>query len=158
MPRFKGIEGELTWAPENVEGLTLSGGISLLDTEITDVLIPTDDVVEGDDLAFAPEFKGNLQARYQWDLSDGMQAHVMGNAAYSDTSYTDIITINRLELDSWFLLGATAGVSTEEWTAEVYADNLTDESAELSGGFGYDVERITVARPLTIGVRFSLNF
>ena len=154
----KGIEGELTWAPENVEGLTLSGGISLLDTEITDVLIPTDDVVEGDDLAFAPEFKGNLQARYQWDLSDGMQAHVMGNAAYSDTSYTDIITINRLELDSWFLLGATAGVSTEEWTAEVYADNLTDESAELSGGFGYDVERITVARPLTIGVRFSLNF
>ena len=154
----KGIEGELTWAPENVEGLTLSGGISFLDTEITDVLIPTDDVVEGDDLAFAPEFKGNLQARYQWDLSDGMQAHVMGNAAYSDTSYTDIITINRLELDSWFLLGATAGVSTEEWTAEVYADNLTDESAELSGGFGYDVERITVARPLTIGVRFSLNF
>ena len=154
----KGIEGELTWAPENVEGLTLSGGISFLDTEITDVLIPTDDVVEGDDLAFAPEFKGNLQARYQWDLSDGMQAHVMGNAAYSDKSYTDIITINRLELDSWFLLGATAGVSTEEWTAEVYADNLTDESAELSGGFGYDVERITVARPLTIGVRFSLNF
>ena len=154
----KGIEGELTWAPENVEGLTLSGGISLLDTEITDVLVPTDDVIKGDDLAFAPEFKGNLQARYQWDLSDGMQAHVMGNAAYSDKSYTDIITINRLELDSWFLLGATAGVSTEEWTAEVYADNLTDESAELSGGFGYDVERITVARPLTVGVRFSLNF
>jgi outer membrane receptor protein involved in Fe transport len=154
----KGLEGELTWAPENVEGLTLSGGISLLDTEITKVLIPTGDVIEGDELAFAPEFKGNLQARYQWDLSDGMQAHVMGNAAYSDTSYTDIITINRLELDSWFLLGATAGVSTEEWTAEVYADNLTDESAELSGSFGYDVERITVARPLTIGVRFSLNF
>ena len=130
----------------------------MLDTEITDVLIPTDDVVEGDDLAFAPEFKGNLQARYQWDLSDGMQAHVMGNAAYSDTSYTDIITINRLELDSWFLLGATAGVSTEEWTAEVYADNLTDETAELSGSFGYDVQSITVARPLTVGVRFSLNF
>ncbi|WP_415358044.1 TonB-dependent receptor [Halioglobus sp. Uisw_031] len=154
----KGIEGELTWAPENVEGLTLSGGISLLDTEITDVKDGIGDVVKGDELAFAPEFKGNLQARYQWDLSDGMQAHVMGNAAYSDTSYTDIVDINRIELDSWFLLGATAGVSTEEWTAEVYADNLTDESAELSGGFGYDVERITVARPLTIGVRFSLNF
>ena len=154
----KGLEGELTWAPENVEGLTLSGAISLLDTEITEVLIPTGDVVKGDELAFAPAFKGNLQARYQWDLSDGMQAHVMGNAAYSDSSYTDIITINRLELDSWFLLGATAGVSTEEWTAEVYADNLTDETAELSGSFGYDVKSITVARPLTVGVRFSLNF
>ena len=154
----KGIEAELTWAPENVEGLTLSGGISLLDTEITEVLIPTEDVTKGDDLAFAPEFKGNLQARYEWDLSNGMQAHVMGNMAYSDTSYTDIITINRLELDSWLIAGATAGVSTEEWAAELYVDNLTDETAELSGSFGYDRERITVARPLTVGVRFSLNF
>ena len=152
------MEGELTWAPESVEGLTLSGAVSFLDTEITEVLIPTGDVIKGDELAFAPEFKGNVQARYQWDLSNGMQAHVMGNAAYSDKSYTDIITINRIELDSWFLLGATAGVSTEEWTAEVYADNLTDETAELSGSFGYDVKRITVARPLTVGVRFSLNF
>ena len=82
----------------------------------------------------------------------------MGNMAYSDTSYTDIITINRLELDSWLIAGATAGVSTEEWAAELYVDNLTDESAELSGSFGYDRERITVARPLTVGVRFSLNF
>ena len=154
----KGIEAELTWAPEKVEGLTLSGGISLLDTEITEVLIPTEDVTKGDDLAFAPEFKGNLQARYEWDLSNGMQAHVMGNMAYSDTSYTDIITINRLELDSWLIAGATAGVSTEEWAAELYVDNLTDETAELSGSFGYDRERITVARPLTVGVRFSLNF
>ena len=154
----KGIEAELTWAPENVEGLTLSGGISLLDTEITEVLIPTEDVTKGDELAFAPEFKGNLQARYEWDLSNGMQAHVMGNMAYSDTSYTDIITINRLELDSWLIAGATAGVSTEEWAAELYVDNLTDETAELSGSFGYDRERITVARPLTVGVRFSLNF
>ena len=154
----KGIEAELTWAPENVEGLTLGAGISLLDTEITEVLIPTEDVTKGDELAFAPEFKGNLQARYQWDLNDGMQAHVMGNAAYSDTSYSDIITINRIELDSWLIVGATAGVSTEEWTAEVYADNLTDETAELSGSFGYDRERITIARPLTVGVRFSLNF
>jgi outer membrane receptor protein involved in Fe transport len=154
----KGIEAELTWAPENVEGLTLGAGISLLDTEITEVLIPTEDVTKGDELAFAPEFKGNLQARYQWDLNDGMQAHVMGNAAYSDTSYSDIITINRIELDSWLIVGATAGVSTEEWTAEVYADNLTDETAELSGSFGYDRERITVVRPLTVGVRFSLNF
>ena len=154
----KGIEAELTWAPENVEGLTLGAGISLLDTEITEVLIPTEDVTKGDELAFAPEFKGNLQARYEWDLSNGMQAHVMGNMAYSDTSYTDIITINRLELDSWLIAGATAGVSTEEWAAELYVDNLTDETAELSGSFGYDRERITVARPLTVGVRFSLNF
>ena len=154
----KGVEGDVIWAPMAVDGLTLSGGFSYLDTEITKVLIPTDDVNKGDELAFAPEFQGNLQARYEWDLNSGMRAHVMSTLAYSESAYTDIITINRLELDSWLIMGATAGVSTDEWTAELYADNLTNETADLSGSFNYDRKRITVARPVTVGVRFSLNF
>lgn len=154
----KGLEGDVLWAPPAVQGLTLGAGFSFLDTEITDVNLPTDDVKKGDDLAFAPEFQGNFQARYEWDLDSGMRAHVMSTAAYSETAYTDIITINRLELDSWVIVGATAGVSTEEWTAELYADNLTDEAAEVSGNFNYDRQRITMVRPFTLGVRFSLNF
>lgn len=154
----KGVEGDVTWAPQMVEGLTLNAAFSFLDSEVTDVLIPTNDINEGDELAFAPKFQGNIMARYEWDLEGGMRAHVMSNLSYSEKAYTDIITINRLELDSWLIMGATAGVSTDEWTAELYADNLTDETAELSGSFNYDRERITVARPLTVGVRFSLNF
>lgn len=154
----KGIEGDVIWQPSSVDGLTVSGGFSILDTEITKVLIPTNDVIEGDELAFAPEFQGNLQARYEWTLASGMTAHVMPHMAYSDGAYTDIITINRLKLDSWLIAGITAGVSNDEWTAELYIDNLTDERAEVSGNFNYDRQRITVARPLTTGLRFSYNF
>jgi len=154
----QGVEGDFIWQPDSVEGLTVSGGFSILDTEITDVLIPTSDVVEGDSLAFAPDLQTNIQARYEWQTSSGMTAHVMPHVSYSDEVFTDIITINRLELDSWVIAGITAGVSNDDWNAELYVDNLTDKRAEVSGNFNYDRERITVNRPRTLGVRFSYNF
>ncbi len=153
-----GIEGDFIWQPQSIEGLTISGGFSILDTEVTKVLIPTDDVVKGDELAFAPELQSNIQARYEWQLDSGLTAHVMPHVSYSDEAYTDIITINRLKLDSWVMVGITAGLTNDEWTAELYVDNLTDERAEVSGSFNYDRQRITVARPLTMGMRFAYNF
>jgi len=153
-----GLEGSVTWAPASVPGLTVSGAFSVLDTEITEVLTPTEDVSEGDELAFAPEFQGNIQARYEWDLTSDLRAHVMPHLSYSDESFTDIININRQDLDSWVMLGLTAGVSTSTWSAELFVDNLTDEEAELSGDFVFDRSRVTVARPLTAGIRVSYDF
>ncbi len=154
----KGVEGDFVWQPYSVSGLTVSGGFSILDTEVTDVLVPTNDVIKGDELAFAPELQVNLQARYEWSLASGMTAHVMPHFSYSDEVYTDIISINRLKLDSWLMLGVTAGVSDEQWTAELYVDNLTDERAEVSGNFNYDHQLISVSRPMTAGFRFSYHF
>lgn len=154
----KGIEGDFIWQPVSVTGLTVSGGFSILDTEITKVLIPTNDVVKGDSLAFAPELQANLQARYEWQLESGITAHVMPHVSYSDEAYTDIITINRLKLDSWAMAGITAGLTTNDWSAELYVDNITDERAEVSGSFNYDVQQITVSRPMTAGIRFSYHF
>jgi len=154
----KGIEGDFIWQPASLEGLTLSGGFSILDTEVTKVLIPTNDVTKGDELAFAPELQVNLQARYEWALGSGIIAHVMPHVSYSDEAYTDIININRLKLDSWMMFGITAGFSAEQWSAELYVDNLTDERAEVSGNFNYDRQQVTVSRPMTAGMRLSYNF
>jgi outer membrane receptor protein involved in Fe transport len=153
-----GLEGTVDWAPASVPGLTVTGSFSILDTEITEVITPTDDVIVGDSLAFAPEFQGTLRARYTWDLSNGMRAHVMPHLTYSDESFSDIITINRQVMDSWAMLGFTAGVSNSQWTAELFVDNLTDEAAELSMNFVNDRDRVTLARPLTGGLRFTYNF
>lgn len=155
---IQGIEGDVTWMPASVEGLTLSGAFSILDTEITEVITPTNDVIKGDELAYAPEFQGNLRARYEWQLASGLTAHVMPHVNYSAKSYSDIITINRDEMDSWVMFGLTAGVSADNWTAEFFADNLNDERAELSRSFVYDQERVSYARPRTLGVRVSYGF
>lgn len=153
-----GLEGSVDWAPGSVPGLTVTGAFSVLDTEITEVLTPTNDVIKGDPLAFAPEFQATLRARYTWDLNNGMRAHVMPHLAYSDESFSDIVVINRQQLDSWLMLGFTAGVTDGNWTAELFVDNLTDEAAELSSSFVFDRTRVTLARPLTGGLRFTYNF
>jgi len=152
-----GIEGDVIWAPASISGLTINGAFSILDTEITNVITPTNDVRQGDELAFAPEFQANLRARYEWPLESGMTAHVMPHLTYSAESYSDIITINRDVVDSWVMLGLTAGVTADEWGVELFIDNLSNEKAELSRSFVYDKERVSYARPRTIGLRVSYD-
>ncbi len=150
-----GIEGDFVW--NATDRLTLSGAFSILDTEITDVITPTEDVRKGDELAYAPEFQANLRARYTWELDAGMMMHVMPHLAYSSTAQSDVIVINNSEIDSWLLAGITVGVSRDQWSAELYVDNLFDEQAELARSFVFDRERVNYARPRTIGVRVSFD-
>lgn len=127
-----GLEADVIWAPPQIEGLTVTAAMSLLDTEITEVRTPTDDVIEGDELAFAPNFQGNLRARYEWDPPDSKyRAHVQGQGVYSASSFSDIVTINRTDIDNWFTLAFAGGVTTEKWSAEFIVENVTDERAEL---------------------------
>ena len=152
-----GLEGDFIWVPANSDGLTLSGAFSFLDTEITRVITPTNDVRLGDSLAFAPEFQATLRARYEWQWGD-MLAHVMPHMTHSGESFSDIIAINRDKVDGWTMLGLTAGVTGDNWSAELYIDNLTDERAEIARSFVFDRQRVSYARPRTIGVRFSYDF
>tara|TARA_R110002096_G_scaffold154_14_gene828 strand:+ start:6967 stop:9516 length:2550 start_codon:yes stop_codon:yes gene_type:complete len=155
----RGIEGNFIWLPQAADGWTVAGAFSLLDTEITNVITPTNDVLKGDELAFAPGFQGNLRARYEWAFGDnGWLGHVMPSVSFSSDSYSDIITINRDRIDSWFMAGITAGITTETWSAELVVTNLTDERAEVSRNFVFDARRISYVQPRTIGVRMSWDF
>jgi outer membrane receptor protein involved in Fe transport len=151
-----GIEGDITWLP--TDGLTVGAAFSILDTEITGVNVPTGDVIEGDELAYAPEFQGNFWARYEWTMGNGWTGHVMPTVTYSDTSYSDIITINRMEIDSWTLVNVTAGVTSDRWMVEAFVDNLFDEQVAQGANYVNDRERVAYAPPTTAGVRFSYGF
>jgi outer membrane receptor protein involved in Fe transport len=152
-----GIESDFVIAPYSTPGFTVAGAFSILDTEITNVLIPTTDVIAGEELAYAPGFQGNIRARYEWDLSDSLQAFVQPQMTYSASKFTDIIEINKIKLDSYTLFDLSVGVVADQWRFEVFGENLTDERAEISGVFGNDRERIITNRPLTVGMRVSYS-
>ncbi|MBU0773963.1 MAG: TonB-dependent receptor, partial [Alphaproteobacteria bacterium] len=155
----KGVEGEVTFAPAAVDGLTVSGGFSIIDTKITKVLLQTSYVQVGQKLAYAPSFQGNLRARYEWQLGDtGLRAHIMPQMVHSSSKYTDVILPNRTKLNSYTTFGLSAGVEKDNWSVELFGDNLTDKAAQTSGDAVYSVSRVVVARPLTVGMRLSFNY
>ena len=104
----------------------------MLDTEITKKITPTNDVIVGSDLAFAPSFQGNLRLRYEWSLDNGNRAHIMSQVTFSEDSFSDIIQINNDKINSWETLDLRLGITTESWLGELYVLNLTDERAEIS--------------------------
>ena len=153
-----GVEGDFIVAPISIPGLTIAGAFSVLETEITEVLTPTGDVLVGEELAFAPNFQGNLRARYEWDVSPSLVAHVMPQIVYSGSSRSDIIEINAAEVNSYTTISLSAGVTAERWRLEVFGDNLGDTYAEISNNFINDRNRVTPLRPRTIGVRIGMRY
>ncbi|MGF1605059.1 MAG: TonB-dependent receptor [Rhodothalassiaceae bacterium] len=153
-----GVEGNISWFPISIPGLSVNGAFSFLDTEITDVLLPTDDVVEGSELAFAPTFQGNLRARYEWPMFDEFTAHVMPQINYTGESVSDIIQINAAENDNYVTFGLSAGIRNNRWSFEVFGDNLNDARGEIANTFVFDRERITLIRPRTIGLRVGFVY
>ena len=153
---IKGVEGDFVYYTDN--GLILSGAFSLLDTEITKSLVPTADVVVGSDLAFAPGFQANFSARKEWGTSTGNTGHWQAQFNHSRASDSDIMEPNRATQASYFLTNIRAGVSNDNWMAEMYIDNVTDERAEISNTFVFDRQRVAVIRPLNIGLRYKLKF
>ena len=152
-----GVEGDFVYVTGN--GLTLSGAFSILDSEIVKNLVPaTGDIVVGDSLAFAPELQANLAARKEWGLSSGNTGHWQAQMTISDSSYSDIMQPNRAVQDAYSLFNLRAGVSNDEWMAELYLDNVTDKRADISNTFIFDRERVGIVKPRTLGIRYKKSF
>ena len=154
---IKGVEGDFTYFT-NREGLTVSGAFSLLDTELTKKLVPTNDVTVGGDMAFAPGMQFNLRFRQEWEMSNGNLGHAQLAITHSDDSYSDIMEPNKARQDSYMYVDVRVGMSNDTMTAELYVDNLNDERAEISNTFVFDRQRVSYIRPTTIGIRYKHNF
>ena len=152
-----GIEGDFTYYT-NKEGLTVSGAFSLLDTELTEKLVPSNDVIVGSEMAFAPGVQFNLKMRQEWDMSNGNLGHAQLAVTHSGDSYSDIMAPNKARQDSYTYMDVRFGMSNDTMTAELYIDNVTDERAEISNTFVFDRQRVSYIRPTTIGIRYKHNF
>ena len=154
--RVRGIEGDFIWLPEFIGGLSLGGALSILDSEILETISTTSAIAPaGSELANAPGFQASLRLRYEWRLDHGRDAWVMSQLSHSGSSWSDIVLINRIEQEAWTLIGLSAGLSRGNWRLGARIDNLTDERAVLSSFYGNDRERLTIARPRSLGIELS---
>ena len=146
----KGVEVDLTWSP--IDPLTLGVAYSYTDAEFTDFdfteirsqsageLRAKDQAIcqsatgdcDGADVAGVPEHSATLQANYTAPLTGDVEWFVNTIAVYTDeralydrvrTAYTD---------DLW-VVDAQIGLQSENWTLQIYADNLFDDDTTRWG-------------------------
>ncbi|HEX7060921.1 MAG TPA: TonB-dependent receptor [Woeseiaceae bacterium] len=151
-----GFEGNVMWAA--TDSFTLSGAWSYNDTEM--VRVPpsvTDLAGEGSELALAPKIQFNVRGRYQWMMGE-YDPYAQLVYAFTDEQFSSIVLDNRYLQDSYATLDGALGVQRDNLTVELFAENLTDERAELFiNSLDTDL-RITTNRPRTFGVRLSWDF
>ena len=152
-----GVEGDFTYYADR-EGLTIAGAFSILDTEITKKLVPTNDVLVGSEMAFAPGFQANLRVRQEWEMADGYTGHAQFQVTHSGDSFSDVMEPNKAKQQQYSYIDLRLGMSDGETTAEFYIDNVTDERAEISNTFVFDRQRVSYVRPMTMGIRYKKNF
>ena len=139
-----GIDVDFQWAP--TDNLTISGAASFLDTEITrlnpqlqGVAVPV-----GSELPLAPDFSGNLRARYDFELPGmGANAYVTGSVTYRGTSLAGIVGSAAFMDDTALLAyGSTSGLGLEEEGGNF--GTVTDSSGALPANTRFVNESATV--------------
>jgi outer membrane receptor protein involved in Fe transport len=190
--RIRGLEGELNWAA--TYNLRLSGGFSIYDSKLTKnycaQLVNEQPVTNcsdpaafsGTQLPATPRFKGDLTARYSFDLGS-YDAFVQGAMVHvgkrrSDLRDTESSILG--SLPSYTLFDLSAGVNKNGASLEFYVKNLFNTTAESwrftecgeavcgnaghvvvpgSPGYTNNGSVYTVpSQPRTFGIRFSQDF
>jgi len=186
--RIKGIETDIEWAA--TQQLLLSAGLSFLDAKLTeDFCQELDDVTgqplpsaacvadpeaaapllpfapQGTDLPVVPKFKGNLTARYAFQMGS-FDAYVQGAFIYQDQTNpsllpaeNDIMGIN----DAYGIADFSAGFGKNSFKVGIFINNAFDERAEVSRFAQCRAEvcsktYIITNQPRTFGVKFGQKF
>jgi len=173
--QIKGAEATLNWRA--TDHLTITGSGTYTDAHLTagyckdPINTPCPSAApfaapNGQVLPITPEFKGNAQARYDFDI-DEFKAHVQGTLNYQTSAWADLRTVERGILGmmpSYAVANFAAGFGKDNWQAELTLDNAFDERAQL---YRYSECTATVCgpetyiipnRPRTISLHFSQSF
>jgi outer membrane receptor protein involved in Fe transport len=116
------------------------------------------------DLPFTPEWSGNLDAVYEFPVSDGMVAFVGGTVVYMGSQNTTFenstLSGSDFEIESYTTLDLRAGVASTDdtWRATVWGRNVTDEFYTTSVTTYLDTLFRFTGRPATYGVTVDYRF
>jgi outer membrane receptor protein involved in Fe transport len=167
-----GLETQLQWLP--VDELLISATAAFYDSELKDDYSNFDaagnvvsvNAPKGTALPITPKFKGNIVARYGFNLG-GFDAHVQGSVAHAGKA------ASRLALDANAIIGdieanttadLSAGIAKDNYSIDVFVQNVGNEDAALyktaqcaesvCGVQPYGIR----PQPRTFGIKFTQKF
>ena len=107
-------------------------------------------------------FRSTGRARYQFPVTGGVDATIMGSAHYSDGVFKDAINDPLIRAESYWLFDAriAVGADDEKWEIAIWGRNLSDNRHVVQGldvaslGFG----NRNYNAPRTYGVTGTIRF
>lgn len=126
----KGIDTEVLWQTR-VDGLSLQGGVVYADTRYGDDPLPDTDLARlpGSRASFAPYWSATASVTYEWDFTDTLIGRFnIGGKYMSDYNTGSDLDPEKMQ-DAYTVVNArmVVGASTNRWSVEAWALNLTDE-------------------------------
>jgi iron complex outermembrane recepter protein len=177
--RIKGVEAYVDWLA--TEGLLLSGGVMWLDPKLEqdfcksltgDGCPGVNFAPSGTQLPVTPTFKGNLVARYTFNVA-GYEANVQGSYVYQNDVNSELLPAD-LKLTgvqpAYGIADLSTGLTRGPYSLTLFINNVFDERADL---FRYHECRVQVCglevghvgttytgvnQPRTIGLTFRQEF
>ena len=167
--RSRGIEGDVAYLL--TENWDVSVAFSLIDAELSqdywinaaNIGDGNPDASKGHALPRVPDFKANVSTRYSFQLAN-FDGYVQAYWVYTGSSWNSLVPSgateerDRKKQHAYDVLNFAAGIERDNWGAELFVRNVTDERGEVfKNAFSYD-SRITTNRPRTIGLRWRQRF
>jgi len=148
---------EFTAALRPVDGLTMRGGVAILDSEIENFVgVQTD--IEGNDLPFSPDFSWNTAIIYETPLNDALSIRAQVDASGTGAHFQTIN--NNDEVDAFAIGNARLAFLTEDIEVAIWVRNFTDEIYDVGFFPGGSLTPDTKFKgpPRTYGVNVRLDF
>jgi iron complex outermembrane receptor protein len=164
----EGVDVEVSWRA--LDGLTLSGGVGILETSLGAFIGPADadmdgqgdPVPAGNQLPNSPELTWLAKARYERQLTGSMAAALQADAHYSDATFKEATNDPFIKSGEYTILNARVAVLPVErtWEFALWGRNLTDELYVAQGldlaTFGLGNRNYNA--PRTFGAELSWRF
>ena len=174
-----GLEADITILA--TDALSFSASVSFNSAETTaDFVLPPPtgcqgpacavlSVPNGTPLPNVPDFKGNIVARYNFNIGD-MGAYAQIAYSYTGDSRSSIVPpqgpadqdypfdlVNHPQ-DSFSIANLRAGIDKDSWGVDVFVNNLTDESAEYFVHPRTYEPTVVTNRPRSYGAKLWMRF
>lgn len=158
-----GFETDILWVP--VDGLTLKGGASYIDSEIGDGFsgfgpfgAPED--FSGQSFPQTPEWHFVGDANYEWDVSDALTGFVGGGVTYQSSTNNSLGEDPILEINERTLVDLRAGIASSDnrWRLSIWGRNVTDEYYWTATQPNLDTTVRYAAMPATYGIELDFRF
>jgi outer membrane receptor protein involved in Fe transport len=158
--RSQGFELSLTARPS--PGLTIAGTIGYTDATLTeDAPSVAGSPKKGDRLPFTSPWSASLSVDKAFELRNDLRLSLGATIAYLDKRLGNYNFDGQVMYPAYTTVDLRAGLSAERWNLSLFASNLFDKAAAISGdtrASGSPLYAAVFNRPRTLGVEMGYKF